>query len=223
MASKHPVSEDTSGFQALEVIRRVANSSEPVFGPAFRISDQQWGLHLASKIRGRDGRPLATVLAVLDFSRTIDPFMVERIGLGETGETYLVNGDGEIITESLFENGSGQDQPPETGGTHTTLNREGGTAIYRNHLGQEVLGSYLWLPRYEWAILAEIQTDEILRPLSWIKSMGILTAFVGDGYLSRHGLRRQQACFEAHHPYRQCRAGDGSGAARAGNSLFQQG
>jgi signal transduction histidine kinase len=181
LASSRPVSGNASGFQSLEVIRRVANSAEPVFGPAFRISDQQWGLHLASKIRGGDGRPLATVLAVLDISRTIDPFMVERIGLGETGETYLVNGDGQIITESLFENGSPQDQPPDTGGTHTALNREGGTAIYRNHLGQEVLGSYLWLPRYEWAILVEIQTDEILRPLSWIKSVGILTALVVTG------------------------------------------
>jgi signal transduction histidine kinase len=181
LASSRPMSGDASGFEALEVIRRVANSSEPVFGPAFRISDQQWGLHLASKIRGRDGRPLATVLAVLDISRTIDPFMVERIGLGETGETYLVNGDGEIITESLFVNGSPQDQSLNTGGTHTALNREGGTAIYQNHMGQEVLGSYLWLPRYEWAILAEVQTDEILRPLSWIKSMGILTALVVTG------------------------------------------
>ena len=48
-----------------------------------------------------------------------------------------------------------------------------GTAVYENYAGREVLGSYVWLPRYEWGILAEMETDEILWPLTWIKTIGV--------------------------------------------------
>ena len=74
LASNRPGSEDTSGFATLEAVERLRNSEEPVFGPAFRISDQRWGIHLAAKIHSKEGKPLAIILAVLDISRTIDPF-----------------------------------------------------------------------------------------------------------------------------------------------------
>jgi signal transduction histidine kinase len=109
----------------------------------------------------------------------IDPFMMDRIGLGETGETYLVNTDGQIISESRFLSpAETQNRSFDTLGIHAALNRQDGTALYQSYTGKEVLGSYLWLPRYEWAILAEIETDEIMRPLTWIKTMGLLTALL---------------------------------------------
>jgi signal transduction histidine kinase len=181
LSSNRSGSGDTSGFQKLEVVERLWNSDEPVFGPAFLLSDHRWRLHLAAKIRSKAGQPPAIILAVLDVSKTLDPFMMDRIGLGETGETYLVNRDGQIITESRFLNRSAQSQPLDTLGIRSALNRKDGTAVYQSYMGREVLGSYVWLPRYEWAILAEIETDEIMRPLSWIKSMGMLTALVVTG------------------------------------------
>lgn len=181
LSSNRSGSETVSGFQKLEVVERLRNSEEPVFGPAFLLSDHRWRLHMAAKIRSKEGRSLAIILAVLDVSKTIDPFMMDRFGLGETGETYLVNRDGQIITESRFLNRSAQSQPLDTLGIRSALNREDGTAVYQSYMGREVLGSYVWLPRHEWAILAEIETDEIMRPLSWIKSMGMLTALVVTG------------------------------------------
>jgi len=182
LASNDPGPEEMSNLQDLEVIKRLRNAEEPVFGPVFRQADQRWRLHLAAKIRGRDGQPLAMILAVLDVSSTIDPFMMDRIGLGETGETYLANKEGQIISESRFLTRSEtQDRSFDTLGMRSALNRTDGTAVYQSYTGREVLGSYLWLPRYEWAILAEIETGEIMRPLTWIKTVDIFTALVVTG------------------------------------------
>ena len=133
--------------------------------------------------------------------------MMDRIGLGETGETYLVNTDGQIISESRF---LSPVRRPKTAlsipsESRSALNRQDGTAVYQSYTGREVLGSYLWLPRYEWAILAEIETDEIMRPLTWIKTMGDTHSTRGDRYLSCHGIRCQSAGLKAHHPDGQCR------------------
>jgi signal transduction histidine kinase len=176
LASNSSLAEDVSGFGDLQVIERLSKGEEPVFGPVFRHEDQRWRLHLASKIRDQESRPVGIVLAVLDVSTTLDPFMMDRIGLGETGETYLANKDGQIITESRFLKPSEtQNRSFDTPGIRSALKREDGTAVYKNYMGREVLGSYLWVPSHEWAILAEIETDEILKPLKWIKIVGLLS------------------------------------------------
>jgi signal transduction histidine kinase len=55
------------------------------------------------------------------------------------------------------------------------LEKKKGTAVYENYMGNEVLGSYVWLPNYEWGILAEMEADELMWPLKWIQAIGILT------------------------------------------------
>ena len=178
LSSTHPDLVRTPGSHEQEVIERLRSSDKPVLGPVYQYPDREgWHVQLAAKINGPENRTLAFIVAVLDLSRTVDPIMVERIGLGETGETYLVNKDGRIISESRF---LGWDDTAEqsfdTHGIRSALQEQKGTAVYDNYVGREVLGSYAWMPRYQWGILAEMETSEIMWPLAWIKTIGICTS-----------------------------------------------
>jgi|GEM_PF-946839 len=177
LASTHPDLAGDQSLHGLEVIDRLRKSDKPVLGPVYQQAGKKgWHVQLAAGIQGRNGKSLAFIMAVLDLSKTMDRIMVERIGLGETGETYLVNKDRKIISESRFlgwQDTTGQSF--DTYGIRSVLDRKKGTDIYENYMGREVLGSYVWLPRYEWGVLAEIETDEIMWPLTWIKNIGFLT------------------------------------------------
>lgn len=178
LASTHPDRVHTEGTHAQELIERLRTSDQPVLGPAYQYPERTgWHVQVASRIDGLDEAMLACIVAVLDLSKTIDPIMLERIGLGETGETYLVNKEGRVISELRFlDRAEINERPLETPGILAALERRKGTAVYESYMGREVLGSYGWLPSYEWAILAEMETDEIMGPLTWIKAIGISTS-----------------------------------------------
>jgi signal transduction histidine kinase len=177
LASTHPDLVHTQGSHAHEVIERSRLSDTPVLGPVYQSPERKgWHVQLVSRINGQDKTTLAYIVAILDLSRTIDPIMVERIGLGETGETYLINKDRRIISESRYLDWAETiDQSFETHGIRAALDERKGTDIYKNYMGREVLGSYTWLPNYEWGMLAEMETEEIMWPLTWIKAIGIST------------------------------------------------
>ena len=178
LSSTHPDLVHTQGFYEQGLTERLRSSDEPVLGPVYQYPEKKgWHVQLAAEINGPHDRTLGFIVAVLDLSKTIDPIMVERIGLGETGETYLVNKARRIISESRFlDYTETVDQSFDTHGIRSVLEEKEGTAVYENYMGREVLGSYVWLPRYEWGILAEMETDEILWPLTWIKTISVCTS-----------------------------------------------
>ena len=178
LSSTHPDLVHTQGFYEQGLTERLRSSEEPVLGPVYQYPEKKgWHVQLAAEINGPHDRTLGFIVAVLDLSKTIDPIMVERIGLGETGETYLVNKARRIISESRFlDYTETLYQGFDTHGIRSVLEEKKGTAVYENYMGREVLGSYVWLPRYEWGILAEMETDEILWPLTWIKTISVCTS-----------------------------------------------
>ncbi len=178
LSSTHPDRVQAQGFHDRETIERLRSSDEPVLGPVYQYPEKKgWHVQVAAKIKGPDGATMAYIVAVLHLSRTIDPIMVERVGLGETGETYLVNEDRRIISESRFLDWTETaGRSFDTRGIRAVLEEEKGTGVYANYMGREVLGSYVWLPRYEWGMLAEMETDEIMWPLTWIKAIGVCTS-----------------------------------------------
>ncbi|MCP4264371.1 MAG: HAMP domain-containing protein [Candidatus Brocadiaceae bacterium] len=105
--------------------------------------------------------------------------LMRSIKLGESGETYLVNKQGYMITESLFttelrnegliEGGTTLEIKlinPETGKLtksimeclkgHTGSDGEG----YLDYRGVKVIGFWQWIPELDWGVIAEIDYDE---------------------------------------------------------------
>ncbi|MEA2021226.1 MAG: ATP-binding protein, partial [Candidatus Caldatribacteriota bacterium] len=98
-----------------------------------------------------------------------------RTGLGETGEVYLVNKDGYMITPSRFIDEAILKQKvdlrhiPAEEANHTespdTLPEE---EIYidKDYRGIEVLSAHTHLPEMDWSLVAQIDTQEAFAPVT---------------------------------------------------------
>lgn len=176
LASTDPHSDEILNFDHQALFDAALKTGEPVLGPAHQHSDQMWYMSLAAPIKTQEGEIIAYALAVLDASATLDPNMKDRFGLGKTGEAYVVSRNRQIITESRFLSRSETvDRVFSTEGIDMAIAGKRGTGIYTNYMGRKVIGSYTWLPQYNWAILVEMGEDEILSPMKTIRTALILT------------------------------------------------
>ncbi|MDO8136980.1 MAG: ATP-binding protein [Candidatus Brocadiales bacterium] len=109
---------------------------------------------------------------------------MRRVKMGETGETYLVDKNGYMITESRFvttirDMGLIKKRTalelklidPKTGkltkGVQECLKEESGYDAkgYPDYRGVQVLGFWCWIPEFEWGLLSEIDVDEAYKAL----------------------------------------------------------
>ncbi len=121
---------------------------------------------------------VAGIVAIRIDVKTLNDLML-NLKLGITGETYLVNNNGYMITESRFarhlkDTGLIKRRcalelklvNPETGeltngvrqciAGHNGFDAEG----YKDYSGLTVLGVWRWLPEFNWGIITEIDRDE---------------------------------------------------------------
>ncbi len=148
------------------------------FGTPVRSENGQWYVTIRRSVRDRQGNVVGIILARVNLSRSLDPVMTDRAGLGRTGRTYLITPDRHIIThlpedQTRASNASA----PDSFGIRRAIAGGTGSAIYRNHRGRQVVGAYVWLPQYQLAVIAEMETSEILSPVRWMK-LGTLGAVV---------------------------------------------
>ncbi len=111
----------------------------------------------------RDDGTLLGVVAGRASLASLNEIMLERAGLGDTGETYLVGSNYRLLT-SLREDGY---TIPETyiaseGAYAAISNRTDGSDTYVNYGGKSVIGVYRWIPELGVALLAEQQETEAL-------------------------------------------------------------
>ncbi|HCL00089.1 MAG TPA: hypothetical protein DHW42_08310 [Candidatus Marinimicrobia bacterium] len=111
----------------------------------------------------------------------------ERTGLGESGEIYLVNKDGFIITPVRFEKEAILKQKVakevlkdyfEVQYNHSTTHSHK-VSEYRDYRGVDVLGYSVCIPEMQWLLLAEIDKSEAFAPLAQIRILFWLTAILG--------------------------------------------
>jgi signal transduction histidine kinase len=159
------------------IVQQVPEIEGPEARPVYYLPELGWHIRLSAPVRDQNEQTLGFIMAVLNLSKLINPMLTHHGGLGETGETYLVDKDGRMITESrFFDQKEALVRSFDTFGIRSALEGTKGTSTYRDYLGREVLGSYEWLPRYGLGLVAEIEMDEIMAPLLDIKLVGILTA-----------------------------------------------
>lgn len=134
-------------------------------------------MFVSTPLKDRDGVVIGVVAIRVDV-KTLNDLMLS-LKLGKTGETYLVNKDGYMITESRFlahlkEMGLVKKRcalelkmvTPETGkltyGVSQCVAGNNGFDAkgYKDYGGLTVLGVWRWLPEFNWGVIAEIDRDE---------------------------------------------------------------
>lgn len=97
-------------------------------------------------------------------SAKLSEIMLERAGLGETGETYLVNQNGIMLTTSRYQ--AGLDDALysvlSAGPKVALYNHQNGSGIYQNYHHESVIGVYHWLPELDAVLVAEQSEREAM-------------------------------------------------------------
>ncbi|MDG6026883.1 MAG: PAS domain S-box protein [Candidatus Brocadia sp.] len=164
-------------LQGNSVVSNVIPSEIPL---ANEFGEKELGmptLFVSTPLKDRDGVIIGVVAFRVD-EKTLNDLMLS-LHLGKTGETYLVNKDGYMITESRFsahlkEMGLVKKRcalelklvNPETGEFTTGVKQciAGNNGFdakgYKDYSGLTVLGVWRWLPEFNWGVVAEIDRDE---------------------------------------------------------------
>ena len=132
---------------------------------------------VSAPIKDRSNSVVGMVTLRIDVSEINT--MMQNIHIGKTGETYLINGYGYMLTESKFvEDLKGQHRITKrsalelkvanpltniaTKGVSECLKGSEGFDAdgYLDYRGVNVIGFWRWMPDYGWGVIAEIDVDE---------------------------------------------------------------
>ncbi len=179
--------------------------SGDTFAPIFYVSPMTGkpAVTLATPLKNQAGDRQGMILTELNLEQ-IDGIVRESMGLGESGETYLV---GSLITKNVFISKANTPNPNQQNsegitsqGIDRAMSGESGTQLYRNYAGVPVIGVYRWLNDQDIALLVEMEQKEAFTPARelavTIVLVGLAAAailLVGVYWLSRQlTLSRQQ-------------------------------
>ncbi|MEC8435402.1 MAG: methyl-accepting chemotaxis protein, partial [SAR324 cluster bacterium] len=152
--------------------------SRPIRYDASRENSANQGLSFGIQI----------VVALQLSDSTLNEVMLQRTGLGETGESYLVGPDFKLRTSTRDPNRNlitsfsgdvalnGADTKP----VQLALEGQSDTGLYQNYNGDWVLASFSPIEAHDqtWALITEIQASEVLRPV-WILGLVVLLLLLG--------------------------------------------
>lgn len=125
-------------------------------------------LTIATPVKDAEGDLQAVLALHLNLQR-LDRILREKAGLGESGETYLVDRFYTLVSSEGFRGADGA-HALDTLGVTAALQGRNGSAQYRNHRGVSVVGVFRWLEQYRMALLAEMSQAEAFAPaqrLAW--------------------------------------------------------
>lgn len=124
----------------------------------------------------------------------IQGILLERTGLGQTGESYIVGDDFKLRTKSRFLRDSPKNITVKSDGVLRALNNQPGEDLIYDYRGTQVFSSYekIQLNGLKWVILTEINHQEALFPLEELKNnlmimilVIIFAVLIGSYYLSK--------------------------------------
>ncbi len=166
-------------------------------------------LNAAMPLRHTNGNLLGVFKGRLDLS-ALYGLLGDHVGFGDTGETYIADKTGHIIhgigLSPYYQQmdaatrqrlvSTYQNTPLSTEGFLRGLKGEAGTAIYPDYAGNEVIGYFANIPKFNFIFLAEQFTKEAFAPiydmkyrLVWIL-FGVLAANIILAFIIASSITR---------------------------------
>lgn len=146
----------------------------PIFEPAF----SNYSIIISQPLVGQNGKSLGVLAGRVNLS-TLNSIMNERPGLGETGETYLVNANFAALTNLRFQEIVLGNTYIRTDGVAQAIETQSnGKATYNDYRDTAVLGVYHWIPELKAAVLAEQDESEALQSSGELFRANLIFAFL---------------------------------------------
>ncbi len=152
------------------------------------------GVKISNSLLGKTSQTSRTnlgsqlVVALQLSDSTLNEVMLQRTGLGETGESYLVGPDLKLRSSTRDPNrnlasslsGEVSLNGADTEPVRLALEGQSNTGLYQNYNGDWVLASFSPIEVHDqtWALITEIQASEVLRPV-WILGLVVLVLLLG--------------------------------------------
>ncbi|MFW6120391.1 MAG: ATP-binding protein [Petrotogales bacterium] len=139
----------------------------------YDLSLQQPAVTLASPIKENNGTTIGVLAGRVDLAE-ISFILRERSGLGENGETYLVNNFNYAVTQLRREENPSFKKAVYTElVVHCLKEKSSGTQFmtdYLNYAGEEVVGGIIYLTELNVCLVAEINETEAFVPLFGLRN-----------------------------------------------------
>ncbi len=146
---------------------------------------------------------VVAVLAVHLNLEQMDRIVTERVGLGQSGTSYLVDAYNAFVSGDRF----GKEDYPRgvhSEGIDKAINQQDGGGLYLDYAGVPVIGYSRWVDELQVALLVEITQAEAFRParqLAWgmfvVGSGSVVLVMVGVSWFSGQITRPIVAIKEA--------------------------
>ena len=174
---------------------------KPFISELFRDNDTgQVLMGFSAPITGKHSEVLG-LLVKENTPEKLFSITTDNAGLGETGETYLVNQDGLFLTPSrLKDDALLKDKVNTTNSRACSLHeslsiqeikaKHSKVHIFKDYLNNSVLGTHKLIHEKGWCLLAEINVDEATADVDssiskmWLSTIGIIFAVIIIGALS---------------------------------------
>ncbi len=120
------------------------------------------------------------LLGVLAMHLSLEPIaqiIRSRTGLGDTGETFLVDSSSLLVASGRVDMESAQ-RKTHSEGVAQALSGKNGRGLYVSDAGVQVLGVYRWMPAYQMALLAEMSQAEAFAPAGRLALTLVVVALV---------------------------------------------
>ncbi len=146
----------------------------------------QKSIAVSAPIKDRETKALLGVAVGRINLSKLDEITARRTGLGKTGEIYVLNRHGYMITASRFINDTFLKLKVDTENARKCLEdlrkfgkktHEHEAFVYTDYRGIEVLGVHDHIPEMQWGILVEIDKSESLAPLNQMKVTFLIIMF----------------------------------------------
>ena len=134
-----------------------------------------------------DAEVVGIVCSKISIMEEMYRILTNKTGLGRTGEIYLIDGEGYMISPSRFLDSTFKKLKVNTEISQKFLedvNKYGKVehphfpSIYRSYRGKRVLGVHDHIVELDWGIIAEVSEEEALGPLAIMKKILIVMSLV---------------------------------------------
>ncbi len=132
------------------------------------VSDIYFSLNLgkptmviSAPVKDDNGKLLGVIVAHADL-KYLSTIMLERSGLGDTGETFLVNSSNLLITNTVFAPDGAFKKWIFGQGAKWALEGKSGVDLFIDYRGVPVIGAYRWMGDLKLALIAKQDQSEAL-------------------------------------------------------------
>ena len=126
----------------------------------------------------KDQKPIGVAIITAN-THLVDQILLNRQGLGKTGESYLVNEDRFLISDSRFIEDAAFKQKAQTVPIEACFNRgEDHHGTYLDYRATSVLGAAICMKEIDLVLLVEIDDEEVFEPVADLRDKIIVLGVI---------------------------------------------